>query len=229
VWLPEYLERQLARLRRDPGLSLVYSDGVIVGGPLNGRRLMEVTPSHADVTVERLIAEECTVLTSCTVARRMALLAAGLFDDRFRRSEDAHLWLRLALGGGRIAWQPAVLVRHRRREGSLSHDTPAMVRAYIDVLEDIDSRFALTPAQRLLVRRQIARRQALVALDEGKQAFVAGRYSDAVAALARARSSEPALMQQMRYGLLQLGVRVAPRLLHRAYEALHSPAIPLLH
>ena len=229
MWLPDYLERQVERLHREPGLDLIYADGVITGGPLDGRRLMAVTPSKRSVTVERLIAEECTVLTSCTVARRAALLGAGLFDDRFRRSEDAHLWLKLALNGGRIAWQPTVLVRHRRREGSLSHDTPAMVRAYIDVLVDIDARFTLTSAQRTLLRRQISRREALVALDEGKQAFVAGRYPEAVAALGRARSAEPGLARQLRFGALQLGVRIAPRLLHRAYTALHSPAVAVLH
>lgn len=224
LWLPGYLAEQVRVLRGTPGLDLIYSDGYIVGGALHGRRLMEVTPSLADVTVEGLIAEECTVLTSCTVARRRALVAAGMFDERFRRSEDAHLWLRLALNGGRIAWHAAALVRHRRRPGSLSYDTPAMVRAYIDVLEDISSRFTVTAGQQALIRRQIARRRALVALDEGKQLFVEGRYPEAAEALARARKSEPAFWQQLRYGVLQVCVRVAPRLLHRAYARLHSPA-----
>ena len=229
VWFPQYLEEQVRRLRADPAIDLIYSDGIIDGGPLHGRRLMQVTPSHPVVTTDRLIAEECTVLTSCTVARRAALVDAGLFDERFRRSEDAHLWLRLSLGGGRIAWHPAVLVRHRRRPGSLSTDTLAMVRAYIDVLDDLAARFPFSTHQRTLMNRQIARRRALVALDEGKQLFVAGRYPEAAAALARARSCEPEKGQRFRYGLLQVGVRVAPRLLHRAYDALRPPAIPVLH
>ncbi len=227
VWMPEYLAEQMQLLRTQPTIDLIYSDAVIVGGPLDGRRLMDVTPSHPEVTTDRLIAEECTVLTSCTVARRSVLVDAGLFDERFRRSEDAHLWLRVSLAGGRIAWHPSVLVRHRRRPGSLSNDTPAMVRAYIDVLEDLDSRLSFSDGQRTLIGRQIARRRALVALDEGKQAFVAGRYSEAADALARARSCEPARTQQWRFGLLQLGVRVAPRLLHRAYDFLRP--VPLLH
>lgn len=224
VWEPRYLEEQIVRLSEESRLDLIYSDGVIDGGPLDGRRLMEVNPSHAVVTTERLIAEECTVLTSCTVARRTALLDAGLFDERFRRSEDAHLWLRMSLRGARLAWHPARLVRHRRRQGSLSDDRPAMIRAYIDVLEDLLGRCPLTPAQRRLMQRQIARRHAMVALDEGRQLFVAGRYPEAAAALAHARSSEPAFSQQLRYGLLHVGVRVAPRLLHRAYDLLHLPA-----
>ncbi len=80
----------------------------------------------------------------------------------------------------------------------------------------------------MLIGRQIARRLALVALDEGKQAFVAGRYSEAAAALARARRCEPGRTQQWRFGLLHLGVCVAPRLLHRAYDFLRTP-VSLLH
>ena len=218
-WLPDYLEEQIRRMRDEPSIVLLYSDGVIVGGPLDGRRLMEVTPSHPEVTVERLIVEECTVLTSCTVARRQALIDAGLFPERFRRSEDAHLWLRVALRGGRIAWHATPLVRHRRREGSLSNDTAAMVRAYIDVLADLDP-LPFTAGQRALIRRQVARRRALVALEEGRQLFIAGRYPEAAEALGRARAHEPTLPRQVRFGLLEMGLRVAPRLLHRAYATM---------
>src|SRR5688572_129688 len=42
VWLPEYLAEQVRRLRDDPSIALIYSDGIITGGPLDGRRLMEV-------------------------------------------------------------------------------------------------------------------------------------------------------------------------------------------
>jgi glycosyltransferase involved in cell wall biosynthesis len=228
VWLPRYLDEQMRRLRADPAIDLMYSDGVIVGAPLDGMSLMSVTPSHPIVTVERLIAEECTVLTSCTVARRTALVDAGLFDERFRRSEDAHLWLRLALRGARIAWHPAVLVKHRRRVGSLSNDRLAMVKAYIDVLESLESQLSFSEHQRMLIKRQIARRQALLALDEGRQLFVAGRYSESAAALARARRFEPERVKQLRFALLHLGVRLAPRLLHRTYHLLHEPPVPAL-
>jgi hypothetical protein len=95
-----------------------------------------------------------------------------------------------------------------------------MVRAYIDVLNDLEPRLPFTPPQRALIRRQIARRKALVALDEGKQLFIAGRYPEAAEALARARVNEPALPRQLRFGLLEMGLRVAPRLLHRAYATI---------
>jgi glycosyltransferase involved in cell wall biosynthesis len=229
TWQPDYLAHQMDRLQADPTIDLIYADGVIVGGSLDGRRLMQVTPSHPHVTLERLIAEECVVLTSCTVARRQALLDAGLFDERFRRSEDAHLWLRIAMRGGRIVWHPDVLVRHRRRAGSLGDDTNAMRQAYIDVLEDLGRRFTFTPTQQALMRRQADHRRALLALDEGKQLLISGHYAQAAAAISRARQCEPAPLRQMRLGLLHAAVRLAPRLLHRAYERLRPSAMPALH
>jgi hypothetical protein len=94
-----------------------------------------------------------------------------------------------------------------------------MVRAYIDVLTDLDP-LPFTAGQRALIARQLARRRALVALEEGKQLFVSGRYPEAADAMARARANEPALPRQLRFGLLEMGLRVAPRLLHRAYATM---------
>lgn len=222
VWLPGYLAAHRRALAHDPGVALLFSDGVIEGGPLDGRRLMEVAPSHPQVTVERLITEACTVLTSCTIVRRDAVLAAGGFPSQFRRSEDAHLWLRIAMQGGRIAWHPAPLVRHRRRAGSLADDTPAMVAAYIDVLEDLDARLPFTPAQRRLVRRQIARRRSRVAFEDGRRRFAAGEYAAAAGALGHAYAWEPALPAKLKLGLLRVGVLATPRLLHRAWSWRHG-------
>ena len=222
-WMPQFLQRQV-ELARTSGAVLVYSDGLVVGGPLDGRRLMDGAPSHPSVTIERLIAEECVVLTSCTVARREALRAAGRFDERCRRSADAHLWLRVALQGGRIAWQPAVLVRHRVRSGSLSDDTEAMLQAYVDVLEDLDARFTLSPAHRALIRRQIARRRSWMARESGRRLFLDRRYAEAAVALDAARQFEPELAGQLRLQLLNAGLRLAPRLLRRAYGLIRPAA-----
>jgi glycosyltransferase involved in cell wall biosynthesis len=215
-WLPTFLEEQVAAFDADRSVDLLYSDGVVFGdGPLVGRTLMAGSPSAGAVTFESLVRQECTVLTSTTMARRQALVAAGLFDERFLRCEDFHLWLKMALGGSRLAYHRRVLVRHRRREGSLAHNTLAMIRAFVDVIRDLEPR--LTPAQRALVAEQAARRDAEIALVEAKQAFVAEQYRDAVAALDRACALEPRLPQQLRLRAIRAAMRMAPRLLRRAY------------
>jgi glycosyltransferase involved in cell wall biosynthesis len=222
-WMPEFLARQI-ELAHTSDAALVYCDGVIVGGTTDGRRLMEMAPSHPEVTLERLISEECVVLTSCTVARRDTLLEAGLFDERFRRAEDAHLWLRLARDGARMLWQPAPLVRHRVRPDSLSADVGAMLQAYVDVLEDLEKRLAFSPSQRSLIQRQIARRRSWMAREQGRSLFLARRYAEAAAAFYTAGQLEPARSAQLRLQMLHAGLRLAPRLLRRAYGFIRSAA-----
>ena len=221
VWMPEYLAKQMEILAADPSIDLLYSNGVIIGDvPYAGRDLMSMAPSQGAITFERVVSAECTVLTSCVVVRRQALIDAGLFDERFRRSEDFHLWSRLSYRGARIRFHRDVLVQHRRRQGSLSDNQHAMWQGAIEALRDLDATLALTALQRKLVKEHIARCQAYIALDEGKRMFMAGQYEAAVAALGRSRMWEPGRWPKVRLGLLQLGVRLAPRLMRRTYALL---------
>ena len=227
-WMPGFLQDQVRLLDEDPAIDLLYSNGIIFGNsPLAGQTLMSVSPSRGAVTFEALVREECTVLTPCTIARRQAVIDAGLFDERFLRSEDFHLWLRMALGGARIAYNRRVLVRHRRREGSLAHDTKAMMRAFVDVLQDLDERLPLAPARRAAIHRQIAVRQAEIAVSEGREAFLAGDYPQALGLLDRACALEPRSGRRARLHAIRGALRLAPRLLRRIYEALRSPSLPV--
>ena len=221
VWMPEYLATQMGILIADPSIDLLYSNGVIIGDvPYAGRELMSLAPSRGAITFERIVSAECTVLTSCVVVRRQALIDAGLFDERFRRSEDFHLWSRLAFRGARIDFHRGVLVQHRRRKGSLSDNQHAMWEGAIEVLRDLDATLPLTAPQRQLVEEHIARCRAYIALDEGKRMFMAGEYDAAIAALGRSRMWQPGRWPKIRLGLLQLGVRLAPRLMRRTYALL---------
>jgi hypothetical protein len=221
AWMPEYLATQMKMLGADPTIDLLYSNGVVVGDvPYAGRDLMSMAPSDGPITFERIVSAECTVLTSCVIVRRQAVIDAGLFDERFRRSEDFHLWSRLSFRGARIACHRDVLVQHRRRAGSLSGDQHAMWKAAIAVLQDLDATLPLTGAQRKLVAEHMARNHAYMALDEGKRMFMAGRFDEAVAALGRSRMRQPGRWAKARLALLQLAVRLAPRLLRRTYGLL---------
>jgi glycosyltransferase involved in cell wall biosynthesis len=223
-WLPPYLAEQMRVLDADPGLDVLYADGLIFGAPpLAGRTLMSVSPSRGPVTFESLVREECTVLMTATIARRQRIVDAGLFDERFLRSEDFHLWLRLVLMGARVAYTRRVLVRHRRREGSLAHDTMAMIRAFIDVVRDVEARFPLTAGQRAIVDGHLAAREAELALGEGKRHLLAGHNGDALAALDRACALETRRLKQLRLRVIRAAVRLAPRLLRRTYERLRHP------
>jgi hypothetical protein len=121
----------------------------------------------------------------------------------------------MLLNGARIAYSDRVLVRHRRREGSLAHNTVAMLRAFAEVIRDLEPR--LGAAGRALVRQEAARKEAAIAVIIAKEAFVAGRYPEAVDALERACALEPRRPQQWRLRAIRTAMRVAPRLLRRAY------------
>jgi len=218
VWMPGFLQEQIAVLESRPDVDAVYCDGINFGLPeYAGRTLMSLTPSHGEVTFEALVHERCTVLTSSTVARKPAVVDAGLFDERFRRSEDFHLWLRMAFRGAHFAYTASQLVRHRRRQGSLAHNTTAMMLAFGDVLRDIDRSLPLTARQRRLVRQKIAARESDIALFEGKRLFLAQRYDAARSAIWFAAALQPDWLQRLRLRTIALAMRLAPSLVHTLY------------
>jgi glycosyltransferase involved in cell wall biosynthesis len=223
AWLPEFLNEQMTRLRANPAIDLIYSDGYLVGDTPNaGRTLMSLTPSSGPATFDRLVDARCTVFTSCAVAKRQAILDAGLFDVRFRRSEDFHLWLRVAFRGGCIEYHGERLVKHRIRAGSLSADLGAMLDAYVSVLADLDSRLALSRAQRAIVRREIGRQRAYKSLQQAKTMLMAGEYDGAARALAEASAHEPRLTHRMRLWAMRTALRTGPGMLRRAYGMRHD-------
>ncbi|HXW05787.1 MAG TPA: glycosyltransferase family A protein [Vicinamibacterales bacterium] len=226
VWRPEFLSTQMRLLSADPSIDLVYSNGVIVGDvPVAGREQMSMAPSRGPVTFEKLLRGECTVLTSCVVVRRQCVIDAGLFDGRFRRSEDFHLWVRLAQRGARIAYHRTVLVEHRQRPGSLSDDRRAMAHAAIEVMQDLQATLPLTPVQQDLLRQHMAEYQVYLELDAAKRLLLAGAYGPAGAALGRARTWEAARWPRARLRLLEVGVCCMPGVMRRAYGRLRRGAL----
>ena len=52
---------------------------------------MGANPSEGLATFESLVLCKCTVVSSTVVARRQALIDAGLFDESFIQAEDFDL------------------------------------------------------------------------------------------------------------------------------------------
>jgi hypothetical protein len=120
-WEPELLGSQLQHLQSHADCALVYADARISGEtPLAGRTFMETTPSTGEVTVESLLRQRCTVLTSTVVVRRECLAQVGLFNPTLRRGHDFELWVRIAGAGRRIDYQRRLLAERRVRRNGLS-------------------------------------------------------------------------------------------------------------
>lgn len=214
LWEPFYLEDQVAAMRADATLAARYPNTLIFGDvPQAGKTFMDVNPSEGEATIEALLAQRCTVGNS-VIARRDAVIGAGMFDEELKRSEDFDLWLRLLARGGRVGYTRRVLARYRRYSGSLSSDSVEMASDIIRVLDKAERTLELNDAQRSLLRRERERFRAGLRLQEGKRAFFRGDPRTALEALGEANR----YLHSRKLSLAMLLIRVAPGLLLRAYD-----------
>lgn len=215
LWEPDHLAAQVPVLAGDASVDLVYADARIFGdAPEQGHTVMELSPSEGEVTFESLVMCRCTVNICVCVARRQALLDAGLFDPAFRGTEDIDMWLRLVKRGGHIIYQRRVLGRYRKQAGSLSSDSVRMIEGFLAVLAKAAQDPNLTWTERDAIESQCAHQRARLALENGKRAFLAGDRNAAIRDLSRAN----AYFESMRLTLVLFLVRVAPGLLQTAYQ-----------
>jgi glycosyltransferase involved in cell wall biosynthesis len=213
AWEADYLERQLDELQRQD-LDIVYGNATTFGDPLRaGQLFMDVHPSSGPVTIESLVTQQCNVMVS-VLARRQALVDAGLFDESLRSSEDFDLWLRVVHGGGRIGYHRRPVVRSRLRQASLSADGVSMCTHIVRVLDKAARELTLTANERAAVASRRGRFAALLRLHEGKRAFFAGEHGRAAALLAEANDH----LRRPKLALAVALMRFVPGLLLRAYD-----------
>jgi glycosyltransferase involved in cell wall biosynthesis len=207
AWFPNYLEVQVPQLVRRPDVDVLYPNGVYFGDRLlDGKELMDVTPSQGPVTFESLVLQRCSVTIS-VIARRDAVLRVGGFDERLQRVEDFDLWLRMLKAGSRIEYHRTPLLRYRRRPDSLSASGIAMREAALQVLDKVAAECSLSE-------------QELRVLAEGRRRFTAElNYHRAKEAL-RVRDAEAAAENFKRvlayrwsakHAALVTGLKIAPR------------------
>lgn len=214
TWLPTFLEKQLALLKRT-NADLVYADALLTGeSPLAGRTFMEMHPSRGDVTPENLLAVKVTVLTSTVLARKAAILEADLFDEALRRGQDFDLWLRLAKRGARFAYQREVLAHHRIVESGLSGDMISQLKRTLVVLEAIKSKVPLSSSENAALQANMNRTLRMLALEDGKEKLLRRDFAGARQSFDEAKK----FRHSWKLILVSLGLRVAPEVLWRIYN-----------
>jgi glycosyltransferase involved in cell wall biosynthesis len=215
-WLPQHLSEQMSILTKDSSLDLVYADYVLVR---NGKRVghgFGLEPQHPPVTFEKILTEECTVGTSSTVAKRQALITAGLFDERFRCCEDFDLWLRMSFRGAKITYHSGLHMLHRLACESLSGNRYTMKRARIEVYKKAAS-LPVSVAQRALIDFLILKNEAECQTDLVKQHLQKREYSKALQAAQFASQTK----RNWKMRATVLGLQKLPgvfRYCHAAYE-----------
>ncbi|CAN5764737.1 hypothetical protein BH23GEM3_BH23GEM3_17460 [soil metagenome] len=216
AWDPDFLEAQVGYLREHPAIALVYSDARYFGDShLSGRTFMSACPSRGAATLESLLAGRCQVLTSSVLARKRALIDAGLFDPSESWGEDYDLWLRVAKGGGRIGYQPRVLAKKRVHSASLGADPLKLQEGGLRVLRKFARRDDLTPSEKTALARRLTQMQALRDLTLGKARLAAGDFAGARTAISAANEH----LCAPKLDLALQALRVAPRLVARVHAA----------
>ncbi len=189
-WQPDYLAVQLRFLTEHPDIVLVYPNAIIFGDSSDaGLEYMSLCPSEGEVSFESLIEERCIVLT-CVTARMSVIKGVGMFDEALRSCEDFDLWLRIIKSGGRISYHSQVLARYRRHKGSLSSDRVWMTSNLLAVMEKTAKRPDLTGSEREVLNKELAFRQTMLRLFQGKHALGLG---DATVALNRFEEANQSL------------------------------------
>lgn len=212
-WLPTFLEEQIEFLRSN-NADLVYSDALLTGeSPTAGRTFMQVQPSRGEVTPEKLLALDVTVLTSAVLARRDPILKVGLFDETIKRGHDFDLWLRLAKIGSRFAYQRKVLAEHRIVESGLSGDTMSQFQRTFSVLQAIKTREVLTPSEESALQLSWNRTRAEFALENGKEKLLSKDFAGALQCFEEAKK----FRHSWKLILVCLGLKIAPQTLWRIY------------
>lgn len=176
LWRPEFLASQLVFLERH-GYDMVYCDATLFGmNSVYRRSFMDTAPSAGECDVNALLDLRCNVITSGTMARKKAIVDAGLFETDRVRAHDFHLWLRMAKNGARIGYQRKQLVRHRVHIDSLSGDSISRAERERDAFERVRRTIELTEEEHRIVEGRIAGLEADLAVEQGKAFLISGEF-----------------------------------------------------
>jgi glycosyltransferase involved in cell wall biosynthesis len=140
-----------------------------------GLRVLERRPLF------RRMAERNMVFISCTVVRREAFVAAGMFDPTLCGAADWHLWLRMA-SRATFAYRDQPLGIYTRHDACMSNDHDGMKREFCLTLKKLVAPGALgADGDRARVRERLSHHlfgYAYGAYDRGDYAEARRRFAD---------------------------------------------------
>jgi len=168
-WLPGHLAAQMKFFEDDPGLGLVYADAFLINHAGPETTFMKNCPSEGSGTFEAIVVERCQIPVSTVVARKLAIVKAGLFDETLARCDDYDMWLRTAFFGARMAYSRKAQARlYVGRPDSLSQSRSKMTEAYWKILEKAAATLPLSTEQRGVVEHRAAEIRARHLIEQGK-------------------------------------------------------------
>jgi glycosyltransferase involved in cell wall biosynthesis len=222
VWLPEYLEEQIA-FTRSHDVNLICADAIVFDeeGVDSESYMNALTKDRSEtglVTFDGLIRGGQNLITSGVVARRKSVVAAGLFDESLRNAQDFDLWIRMTLLGARLAFQRKALLRYRDREGSLSGDATNRINRELRVYRKILAEYDITREQQLDVESAIRRCDRELHLVQGKEHLNRREFPQALESFRKAR----AIQSNWKLRLSCLLLAIAPNVLVKLNSLLNE-------
>jgi glycosyltransferase involved in cell wall biosynthesis len=132
VWLETKIERQMALIRQNPNLGIVYCSDYAVDEQLRILYTRAAIPGNQGDVFERLMLKNF-IFTSCVLARKDLIETAGYMNRAYKFAEDWDLWLRIAATHP-VDYVPEPLVLYRQSaSGCLTQQLSA-----VKCLHDMD-------------------------------------------------------------------------------------------
>jgi hypothetical protein len=208
LWLPDFLADQLRFFQEHPGLDLAVADCIYFGDTsLEGKSWQSLYPVEAPITFEKILPTHGGAFPSFVLLRRETAMKVGFFEEERGLLEDYHYWLRLLYHGGKMAYNPKVLGKRRIHSGSLTFDREVVIPQAIKALERLEPTLDPSRKEAELVRKEFARAQSQLAVDDGKRRLAAGDFKSAFRSFEEACGAMPS----SKIRLVLLGLRWAPR------------------
>jgi glycosyltransferase involved in cell wall biosynthesis len=120
LWMPTKIERQVDFLERNPGIGMVYVNGVAIDE--NGKELWKIYPEdHIERNTPGDVLVNCYfLLPNNALLRRSVLEQAGDFDETLRSAQDHDMAIRVA-EVTRLGYFDEVLFQYRKHSDSQSY------------------------------------------------------------------------------------------------------------
>jgi hypothetical protein len=185
---------------------------------------METAPSDGVADFNSILDLKCNVITSGTMARRKAIVEAGMFETERVRAHDFHLWLRMARNGAKIGYQREQLLKYRVRLDSLSGDSISRVERERDAFARVERTIDLNPEQTEIVKRRLAGLEADLAVEQGKAFLLNHEFTEAAVAFRVANRHR----QSFKLAIIGMLTCVAPQLLLKFYKTRRADDIALV-
>jgi len=211
VWLPQYLEVQVNFLNEHPDAVAAIADVLRFGEAArepHERRMLKPGMSHL-LSFDDMLRRRGGQLPSATVVRRSSALAAGLFDETLRVSEDIDFCMRVCFPTGTIGYTRQLLVKYRCHKSGVSAmlNDRQILENETECLRRVGRKLPLTMAQRSLLTQEVSALEAELAIMDAYQDLTRQKFDEAAAGLAQANK----YYRVRRISLAVQALRIFPR------------------